>query len=286
MGAKDKVFSKKRTLKIKGKLLEITRPLVMGIINVTPDSFFEGSRHDSPDIVEKICKKMIEEGADIIDVGAFSSRPGATMIPAATEMKRLKKALYAIRKTFPGIIVSVDTFRSEIAKKVVNDFEVDIINDISAGELDKNMFSTMANLQVPYIIMHLKGTPENMQQNTEYKNIIKEIMLYFSEKIQQLRNMGVHDIIIDPGFGFSKTTDHNFKLLQELELFEIFELPVLAGLSRKSMIYKTLDIKPGEALNGSTVLHTIALQKGVDILRVHDVKEAREAIRLVQRFMN
>jgi len=223
---------------------------------------------------------MIEEGASIIDVGAYSSRPGAEHISAEAEIQRLSIALAAIRTNFPDVIVSADTFRSAVAIMAVKDYEVDIINDISAGSADKNMFDTIAELNVPYVMMHIKGTPQNMQNNPTYDNVVEEIIKYFSEKIQKAKLSGICDIIIDPGFGFGKTLEHNYQILNRLDDFKIFELPILVGLSRKSMIYKALDTTPVGALNGTTVLNTIAIMNGADILRVHDVKEAAETIKL------
>ena len=225
--------------------------------------------------------KMISEGADIIDVGGYSSRPGAPHISEKEELERIIPSLKWIRKEYPDLILSVDTFRSAVARRVIEEFRVDIINDVSAGEMDPRMFETIAKLQVPYIIMHMKGTPQNMMEMTHYDDMIKEIMDYFSRKYNLLRKMGVKDIIIDPGFGFGKNLQQNFLLLKNLEQFKIFELPIMVGLSRKSMIYKTLETKPEEALNGTTVLNTLALNKGANILRVHDVRQAREAILLV-----
>ena len=224
---------------------------------------------------------MIGQGADILDIGAYSSRPGASAIGEEEELTRLAGALEIIRYNYPQVLISVDTFRSGIAKKVVGEFGVDMINDISGGEFDSEMFPTIASLQVPYTIMHMKGTPANMQEHAVYDNVVKEIVQYFSEKISRLNQLGVNDIIIDPGFGFAKTIDQNFEILRQLEAFGVFNQPLMVGISRKSMIYKTLDCSPQEALNGSTVLHTIALMKGANILRVHDVSEAQEAVVLV-----
>jgi dihydropteroate synthase len=253
----------------------------MGILNITPDSFYQGSRLTDPGAILEKASEMISEGADILDVGAYSSRPGSEGVPAAEEMKRLAMALDTIRKAHPDILISVDTFRTEIAIKVVNDFRVDMINDISGGDMDPVMFETMARLQVPYVIMHMKGEPSNMQQHAIYEDVVKEIIYDFSAKLRRLNRLGVNDIIIDPGFGFAKTIEHNYQILRELETFHIFRQPLMVGLSRKSMIYRVLGTGPEEALNGSTVLHAIALMKGANILRVHDVKEARETIKLV-----
>jgi len=256
----------------------------MGILNITPDSFYDGGRYKSADEIKNRVSEMIHEGCDILDIGAFSTRPGAENITENEERNRLTPVLELIKHQFPDLILSVDTFRSGIAKYVVENFNVDIINDISAGDLDSKMLDTIAELNVPYIMMHMKGTPETMQQNPEYKNVVKEVIGYFSKKVQQAKLMGISDVIIDPGFGFGKTIEHNYQLLKHLDDFRIFELPVLVGLSRKSMIYKTLDISPDESLNGTTVLNTLALVGGANIVRVHDIKAAREAIHLVNKF--
>jgi len=264
--------------------MDLSEPKVMGVINVTPDSFYSGSRHmRTASVVEQV-GRMIEEGAELIDLGSYSSRPGAEHIAEQEEMRRLIPALEQIRKAHPGMILSVDTFRPGVARRVVEDYEVDIINDISGGEMGPSMFETVADLGVPYIMMHMKGTPQNMKDKAHYEDLMKEITLYFSSKRDQLRQMGVKDIILDPGFGFGKTIDHNYLLLSRLNELKIFDLPILVGLSRKSMIYKVLDIDPAGSLNGTTVLNTLALSAGANILRVHDVKEAREAIALKGKF--
>jgi dihydropteroate synthase len=252
----------------------------MGIMNITPDSFYQGSRLMDPYVILKRANEMISEGADILDVGAYSSRPGSGEIPVEEEMQRLVMALDVIRQTHPDMLISVDTFRPEIASMAVNDFNVNMINDISGGDMDTGMYDTVAGLQVPYVMMHMKGKPSDMQEHADYADVVKEIILGFSEKMEQLNKLGVNDIIIDPGFGFAKTIEHNFQILQQLEAFNIFNQPLMVGISRKSMIYKVLGTHPAEALNGSTVLHTIALMKGANILRVHDVKEAHETIKL------
>lgn len=276
------VFTPRRTIQCNGKLITMDKPLVMGIINVTNDSFFKGSRFRFPFSIARRAQQIIEQGGDIIDIGACSTRPGSKPISEQEELKRLAKALHAVRKKYPEVLISVDTFRSSVAKRVVADFKVDIINDISAGELDPAMFETIAELGVPYILMHMKGTPENMQLNPHYDNVIRELILFFNEKIERLKQLNVKDIIIDPGFGFGKTIEHNYTILKNLETFHLLELPILVGLSRKSMIYKPLNIKPELALNGTTVLNTLAVLKGASILRVHDVKEAVETIKLVR----
>lgn len=277
------IFSKKESINCNGQLLMLNKPIVMGILNITPDSFYDGGKYSEMPLIESQIEKILNEGATIIDVGAYSSRPGAMHISEEEELKRLSPVLQLINKKYPSAIVSVDTFRANIAEKVVKDYGVAIINDISAGEMDSKMFETIASLNIPYIIMHMKGTPQNMQQNPIYKNVINEIISYFSNKINQLKQLGVHDIIIDPGFGFGKTIEHNYELLNKLHKLRIFELPVLAGISRKSMIYKFLNKSPQEALNGTTVLNTLALTKGASILRVHDVQEAVEVINLYSK---
>ena len=263
-------------INVKGQLMDLSEPRVMGILNVTPDSFYSESRLQT---VEKIAARVVEivnEGADFIDIGAYSSRPNADHVSLEEEMNRLRMGLEVITDVCPSIPISVDTFRADAARMCVEEYGAALINDISAGEMDSEMFSTVAGLGVPYIIMHMKGTPQTMQQAPHYDNLMKEIFRYFARKIHQLYELGVKDLILDPGFGFGKTLEH-------LEDFALFDLPVLVGISRKSMIYKLLDGTPENALNGTTVLNTIALMKGADILRVHDVKEAAEAVRIVRQ---
>ena len=270
-------------INVNGQLMDLTEPQVMGILNVTPDSFYAGSRTETEkDIIDRLHQITIE-GASIIDIGAYSSRPNAEHITAEEEMNRLRFGLRLIQKHQPEAIISVDTFRADVAKMCVEEYGVAIINDISAGNMDASMFGTIAKLSVPYIIMHMQGTPQDMQMNPHYDNLQKEVFLYFAERIQKLRDLGVKDIIIDPGFGFGKTLDHNYELMNHLDEFHIFELPLLVGISRKSMIYKFLGTTPEEALNGTTVLNTLALMKGANILRVHDVKAAKEAVALVKK---
>jgi len=276
----EQFISIKKTINCRGKLINLDKPVVMGILNLTPDSFYDGNFYNSPEKIHKRIKKIIDEGADIIDLGAYSSRPGAEHIPEKEELKRLIPTLEIILKHFPDTIVSVDTFRSEIAKIVVKNFGVSIINDISGGSLDDKMFESIASLNIPYIMMHMQGSPQTMQSHTNYKDILSEIIQYFTDKIDALKSIGIKDVIIDPGFGFSKTLEQNYELLRKLELLKVLELPVLVGVSRKSMIYKHLNISPDEALNGTSVVHTVALQKGANILRVHDVKEAVQTIKL------
>lgn len=269
------------SLNLNGKLYELSSPKVMGILNVTPDSFYAGSRKQTEEDIKSRCREIIEEGGDIIDIGAYSSRSDAEHISAEEEKRRLRTGLEILRNEYPEAIVSVDTFRADVAEMCVKEYNVNIINDISAGEMDKEMFNTVARLQVPYIMMHMKGTPQDMQKSPQYTSLMKEIFMYFSEKVYKLHEMGVNDLILDPGFGFGKTLAHNYELMNHLEEFSLFNLPVLVGISRKSMIYKLLGNTPSEALNGTTALNTIALLKGANILRVHDVKEAVETVRIV-----
>ena len=275
-----------RYINVNGSLLDLSQPRVMGILNVTPDSFYAGSRTQTEAEIVRRVKQIVSEGAAIIDIGAYSSRPNADNVSAREEMERLRMGLKILFEIQPDGGVSVDTFRADVARMCVEEYGVAIINDIAAGEMDANMFHTVAALNVPYIMMHMQGTPQSMQQHPHYDNLLKEVCLYFARKVQQLRDLGVKDIILDPGFGFGKTMEHNYELLSHLEEFRIFELPLLVGVSRKSMIYRLLDITPQEALNGTTVLDTICLLKGADILRVHDVKEAVETVRIVQAMRN
>ena len=270
-------------INVNGKLMDLSQPQVMGILNVTPDSFYAGSRGVAErDIIDRL-RQMTDEGASIIDIGAYSSRPDADDVSTEEEMARLRHALNLIRQHQPDAVVSVDTFRADVARMCVEEYGVAMVNDISAGEMDDEMFPTIARLGVPYIAMHMKGTPQTMQINPQYEHFLKEIFYFFSEKVQKLRDLGVKDIIIDPGFGFGKTMEHNYQLMNHLEEFKLFGLPLLVGISRKSMIYKLLGTTPEEALNGTTVLNTIALQKGAHILRVHDVKAAVEAVKIVEK---
>lgn len=275
-----------RYINVNGSLLDLSQPRVMGILNVTPDSFYAGSRTQTEAEIVRRVKQIVSEGAAIIDIGAYSSRPNADNVSSREEMERLRMGLKILFEIQPDAVVSVDTFRADVARMCVEEYGVAIINDIAAGEMDANMFHTVAALNVPYIMMHMQGTPQSMQQHPHYDNLLKEVFLYFARKVQQLRDLGVKDIILDPGFGFGKTMEHNYELLSHLEEFRIFELPLLVGVSRKSMIYRLLDITPQEALNGTTVLDTICLLKGADILRVHDVKEAVETVRIVQAMRN
>lgn len=270
------------TINCKGELIDLSTPKVMGILNITPDSFFDGGQYKSESDLLNQVEKMLNEGATFIDVGAYSSRPGATHISEEEELNRMQPVLELILSKFPRTLISVDTFRSTIAKKSI-EMGASIINDISGGNLDSNMFKTVGQLGVPYILMHIKGTPQNMQQQPEYSNVTTEVLSYFSEKIAALRKEKVNDIVIDLGFGFGKTIEHNYELLKHMELFKNLELPILTGVSRKSMLYKLLDSSVNDALNATSIANTIALQKGSTILRVHDVKEAMECIKLVQQ---
>ena len=270
------------TINIKGNLINFSIPKIMGILNLTPDSFFDGGRYDSSDKVLKQVEKMIISGADIIDVGGYSSRPGAKNICISEELKRVIPTIKLIKEKFPKTLISIDTFRSEVASEAIISGG-DIINDISGGNLDTEMFKTVAKLKTPYILMHMRGNPSNMMTNTDYHDVTKEICKYFSKMIEKAKNEGINDIIIDPGFGFSKTTDQNYELLSNLDFLNQFQRPLLVGISRKSMIYKILNTTPEKALNGSSVLHTISLLKGASILRTHDVKEAAECVKIVSQ---
>ena len=269
-------------INVNGSLLDLSGPCVMGILNITPDSFYAGSRMQTEAEIAARAQQILDEGARIIDIGAYSSRPNAENVSPREEMERLRMGLEILRKTQPGAVISVDTFRADVARMCVEEFGVAIINDIAAGEMDADMFRTVVELNVPYIMMHMQGTPQNMQQHPHYDNLLKEVFLYFAQKVQQLRDLGMKDIILDPGFGFGKTVEHNYELLAHLEEFRVFELPLLVGISRKSMIYRLLGNTPQDALNGTTVLDTICLLKGADILRVHDVREAVETVKIVE----
>jgi dihydropteroate synthase len=273
-------------INVNGRLLDLSTPQVMGVLNVTPDSFYSGCRAQTDEAIADRARQILEEGASIIDIGAYSSRPNCVDISPEEELNRLRYALKVLNEVDPDAIISVDTFRASVAEVCVKEYGVAIINDISGGEMDKNMFDTVIDLQVPYIMQHMQGTPQNMQDSPHYDNLMRETFLYFSEKIQTLHDRGLNDIILDPGFGFGKTLDHNYELLSHLEEFKIFELPILVGLSRKSMITKLLDVPTTEALNGTTVANTLALMKGADIIRVHDVKEAVQAVKIVQKCRN
>ena len=271
-----------KTINIRGRLVSLDTPLVMGILNITPDSFYESSRCIDTQKALQRAKQIIEEGGDIIDVGAYSSRPGAEDVSEEEEIARLRSVLPAIREQYPDAIISVDTFRSKVARYVVEECGADIINDIMGGEGDKDMFKTIAELKVPYILMHMRGTPQTMQEKTEYDNIMVEMIEYFSEKIEKLRLLGVCDVILDPGFGFAKSLEQNYNIVKNLSDIAQIKLPLLVGVSRKSMIYRPLKVSPTESLIGPVALNTLALTKGADILRVHDVKECVETIKIFE----
>ena len=273
------------TINCKGNLIDCNIPKVMGILNVTPNSFFDGGKHSDAEAILFQVEKMLQEGATFIDVGGYSSKPNAEFVSEQEELNRVLPIVQLILNRFPETLLSIDTFRSSVAKACLENGAA-MINDISAGKLDDKMLETIANFQVPYCMMHLRGTPETMQTLTNYDAIVKEMLFYFSERVAVARALGINDLILDPGFGFAKTTEQNFEVLQKLELFQTFELPILVGFSRKSMIYKTLNSNALEALNGTTVLNTLALSKGAKILRVHDVKEAVECVKLFEKTSN
>lgn len=270
------------TINCKGSLIDLSQPKIMGILNVTPDSFFDGGQYQEKDSILKRVTNMLDEGATFIDVGAYSSRPGAKHISEQEELDRIVPIVQLLIAEFPDVLLSIDTFRSEVARACIANGAA-IINDISGGNMDENMLQTVAEIQVPFIMMHMKGTPQNMQQHVTYEDLLADIIYYFSDKIKKARLLGINDIILDPGFGFSKNIEQNYELLQHLPLFHNLELPLLIGLSRKSMIYKTLENSPQEALNGTTALNMIALDKGAQILRVHDVKQAKECVTLISK---
>lgn len=271
----------KKTINIRGDLLDLSTPRVMGIINITPDSFFAASRKKLDEEIIERCRQIIDEGGSMIDIGAQSTTPVAPFLTVKEEAARLMPALKLIRSEFPHAILSVDTFYSDIAKQAVEEFGIQIINDISGGQIDEQMFSVMSQLQVPYVLMHMRGVPQTMQQFTDYEDLIQDIIYYFSERKARLNLLGVNDVIIDPGFGFSKTVSQNYELMAYLKYFHIFEEPLLVGISRKSMIYRLLDSTPEKSLNGTSILNTVALLSGAAILRVHDVKEAVECVKIV-----
>ncbi len=281
---KDTFFRKKTTLLFRNEIFELNGPIVMGILNVTPDSFYDGGKYKTEkEIVEQV-EKMLFDGATIIDVGAVSTRPNAEYIGENEELNRLNPVMSVLSKKFPNVWFSIDTYRSQIAKIAVEEFGFGMVNDISAGDFDNKMFSEIARLNIPYIIMHIQGTPSEMQKNPTYNNVTQDIIEYFSSRVNKLKQMGVKDILIDPGFGFGKNIEHNYTLLKELKAFEIMELPIVVGVSRKSMIYKLLDTTPELALNGTISVNTIALLNGADVLRVHDVKQAVDAIKIVNMY--
>jgi len=273
-------------INLKGYLYDLAEPLVMGILNLTPDSFHAASRIQTPEDIDRRISVILEEGGKMIDIGGYSSRPDAVDISAEEELRRLTPALEHLKMYYPDVMVSIDTFRADVARRAVEEYGVAMINDISGGTMDNRMFETVARLQVPYILTHLRGTPQTMQHETDYKDMLEEIMLYFADKLRTLQALGVNDIFLDPGFGFGKTVDQNYELIRSLPEFLTFERPLLAGVSRKSMIYDFLDCRIEDSLNGTTVLHTVALLNGVNILRVHDVKQAVEAVKIISKLKN
>jgi len=273
------------TINCKGQIIDLSTPKIMGILNITPNSFYDGGKYSLENNAIAQVEKMLKEGATFIDIGAYSSKPNAEFVSEEEELNRIIPVVKAILNKFPEALLSIDTFRSRVAQECINKGAA-LINDISAGSLDEKMMEVIASNNVPYIMMHLRGTPQTMQDQTNYEHIINEILTYFSDKVNKARSLGINDLIIDPGFGFAKTTDQNYEILSNLELFKMLELPILAGVSRKSMIYKTLDTSPEEALNGTTVLNTIAITKGATIIRVHDVKEAMECVKLCGNLVN
>ena len=273
------------TINCKGKLLSLEKPIVMGIINITPDSFYDGGRYSNVDQVLRQAEKMVTEGASIMDIGGMSSRPGAAIIEEEEELSRVIEVIRRVHEIFPEVILSIDTFRSKVAEEAI-EAGASIVNDISAGKLDQNMYATVGKLSVPYILMHMQNLPESMQKNPNYEDVTQEVLDFFIFEINRLQELGVLDIIVDPGFGFGKSLKHNYELLNKLHVFKLLSFPVLAGISRKSMIYKVLNTKPEQALNGTTALHMVALQQGAKILRVHDVKPAIETIALFTELTN
>jgi dihydropteroate synthase len=270
------------TINCKGQIIDLSTPKIMGILNITPNSFYDGGKYSLENNAIAQVEIMLNEGATFIDIGAYSSKPNAEFVSEEEELSRIIPVVKALIKEFPKALLSIDTFRSSVAQECLNNGAA-LINDISAGSLDEKIMEVIASNKVPYIMMHLRGTPQTMQNQTNYEHLINEILTYFSDKINKARNLGINDLIIDPGFGFAKTTDQNYEILSNLELLKVLELPILAGISRKSMIYKTLDINAEEALNGTTVLNTIAITKGASIIRVHDVKQAMECVKLCEK---
>lgn len=273
-------------IRVNGMLMDLSKPRVMGVLNITPDSFYDGCRSMDTESIVRRADMIFSEGADMIDLGAYSSRPGANDVSEEEEIARLRSALEVLKNKYPSAVFSIDTFRSKVAEVCVKEYGASIINDISGGEMDSHMFETVAELQVPYILTHIQGTPQSMQKAPKYNNLRREVLLCFSEKVKQLRDLKVNDIILDPGFGFGKSLEHNYQMMGHLEDFGIFNLPLLVGVSRKSMIYKLLDTDPKGSLNGTTVLNTVSLLKGANIIRVHDVREAVEAVRIVSELRN
>jgi len=276
-----KFLKRKSTINLDGRILDLSQPVVMGIINVTPDSFFDGGKYKTEKKVVKRAEEILEQGGSVIDIGAVSTQPGLEGISTKDEIDRLLPAVEAVKKAFPDAFISIDTYRSWVALKVIEECGPCMVNDVSGGNFDAHMFETIGKLDVPYILMHMLGTPVKMQENPEYEDIIRDISLFFTDRVKQLTKAGVKDVIIDPGFGFGKTLEHNYELLNRLDSFKVFQLPLMVGVSRKSMIYKLLATNPDEALNGTSVVNTLALMGGADILRVHDVKETVEAVRIL-----
>ena len=274
------------SINVGGRLVDLSEPQVMGIVNVTPDSFYAASRVQSEEDIRLRVRQRVDEGGLMIDVGAYSSRPGAEDVSAQEEMERLRRGMRIVREEAPDAVVSVDTFRADVARAAVEEMGADMVNDISGGELDEEMFATVARLGVPYVLMHMKGSPQTMQREAQYEDVLKEVAMWFAEKVQRLRDLGQKDIIIDPGYGFAKTLNQNYELLGRQEFLKVLDLPILVGLSRKSMAYRLLDIAPQEALNATTVLNTIALLKGANILRVHDVRECVEVVKIVRKMFD
>ncbi len=276
-----KFLKRKNTINLNGRLIDLSKPVVMGILNVTPDSFFDGGKYKTEKKVLKRAEEILEQGGTVIDIGAVSTQPGSEGISTKEEIDRLLPAVKAVKKAFPDAFVSIDTYRSWVALKVIEDCGSCMVNDVSGGNFDPHMFDTIGKLGVPYVLMHMQGTPIKMQENPEYEDIIRDISMFFTDQVKKLTKAGVKDVIIDPGFGFGKNMEHNYELLNRLDSFKVFQLPLLVGVSRKSMIYKLLATKPEEALNGTSVVNTLALMGGADILRVHDVREAVEAVRIL-----
>lgn len=279
------IFCQKRAVNCRGQLLSLEQPIVMGIVNLTPDSFYDGGRYQNERAILSRCEAILTEGGTILDLGAVSSRPGSETVSEEKEMERLLPGVALVAKAFPEAIISVDTFRGAVAHRAV-DAGAAIVNDISGGQFDPTLFKTLGKLKVPYVLMHIQGKPKDMQQNPRYTDVVDEVIQFFSKRVAELRQLGVSDIVLDPGFGFGKTVEHNYQLLQRLDELRVFDLPVLVGVSRKSMINRVLDTKPAEALNGTSVVHGLALQSGAAILRTHDVKEAVEAIKIHNYMQN
>jgi dihydropteroate synthase len=276
-------FKKKLSINLAGEFIDLINPIVMGVLNVTPDSFYDGSKYLAEESILKRAAQILNEGGSIIDIGAYSTRPGSKEISVEEELQRLIPAFKIVRSNFPNALLSLDTFRSAVAYFIVSEYGPCIINDISGGTMDGNMFETVARLKVPYVLMHIKGTPETMQKNPVYPDVVNEIIMFLSGRVQQLKLLGVNDVIIDPGFGFGKLLSHNYEIINRLDSFKIFKFPLMIGVSRKAMIWKLLEITPEESLNGTTALNTLALLGGADILRVHDVKEAVQVCKIVSK---